>query len=173
MDFRIGCFQWVLLLAALLPCPTLAGQTPGPGGMPEKQYEQFDFTPVPKFRGGDTAAVRFLTKQLNLPRNTGVFRQNDTVVVSFVAQKGGFISDIKAVRGKHRRLKQAVVDAVVSMPLFSAAESAGFHPRILYCVAVVFKRRRSATPAPTVYFFRAGAKSMYYDKEWMSWVRIR
>lgn len=173
MVFRIGYFQWVLWLNGFVFCPTLASQTPEKGGMPEKQYEHFDFTPIPKFKGGDTAAVRFLSENLHVPRNTGLFRRNDTVVVSFVAQKGGVISDIKVVRGKQRRLKQALVDAVGSMPLFTAAESAGSHPRVLYCAALVFKRRRSAPTPFTIYFFKAGAKNMYYDKEWMSWVRIR
>ena len=165
-DFRLPVF---LFLFGVLGSTALSGQTPD-STAEQKQFEYFDFVPIPEFRGGDTAAVRFFSACLSDPPKPGFFHRKDTVIVSFVAQKGGIISDVRVVRGQRSPQKQAVLNAVNAMPRFTAAESAGAHPRVLYAVAVVFNRRKRTR---TVYFFKAGAKNMYYDKEWMSWVRIR
>ena len=165
-DFRLPVF---LFLFGVLGSTALSGQTPD-STAEQKQFEYFDFVPIPEFRGGDTAAVRFFSTYLSDPPKSGFFHREDTVIVSFVAQKGGFISDVRVVRGQRSPQKQAVLNAVNAMPRFTAAESAGAHPRVLYAVAVVCNRRKRTR---VVYFFKAGAKNMYYDKEWMSWVRIR
>lgn len=167
--FRVLVFLWPCLVVR---CACLFGQTPS---LPvdARQYEYFDFVPMPQFKGGDTAAIHFFSTHIPCPPRPGIFHRKDTVIVSFVAQKGGFISDVKVIRGKRSRQRQTVLNAVNAMPRFTAAESAGFHPRVLYCVAVAFDWHKRARQCADIFFFKAGAKNMYNDKEWISWVRIR
>lgn len=150
----------------------LLSQTPD-APVEKRTFEYFNFVSIPQFKGGDSAAIRFFSEHIRCPRKVLFFHAKDTVIVSFIARKGGFIADVTVLRGQNSRQKQTVLNAVNAMPLFTAAESAGYHPRVLYCVAIAFDRRKRAPRCTNIFFFKAGAKSMYYDKEWMSWVRIR
>lgn len=109
---------------------------------PPKQEENKVFDVVeqmPSFPGGNSALMQYLSSNVRYPvvaQENGV---QGRVVVSFVVEKDGSITDVNVVRGVDPSLDKEAARVVRSMPNWIPGKQNGSAVRVKYNVPVSFK----------------------------------
>ena len=109
---------------------------------PPKQEENKVFDVVeqmPSFPGGNSALMQYLSSNVRYPvvaQENGV---QGRVVVSFVVEKDGSITDVNVVRGVDPSLDKEAARVVKSMPNWIPGKQNGSAVRVKYNVPVSFK----------------------------------
>ncbi|MBO9203340.1 MULTISPECIES: TonB family protein [Niastella] len=82
-----------------------------------EEYVDFIYTEAfePEFRGGNAAWLKFLQQNLKYPRAAWKANIQGVVVVQFVVNADGKISDIEALSGPEE-LRQAAIDVIKKSP---------------------------------------------------------
>jgi len=104
---------------------------------PEKVFEVVE--QMPSFPGGDKALIEYLSNNIKYPvvaQENGV---QGRVVVSFVVEKDGSITDVKVVRSVDPSLDKEAARVVKSMPRWIPGKQNGSAVRVKYNVPVSFK----------------------------------
>lgn len=105
------------------------------------QQAKFDttlFTMVeinPQFPGGQAAMDRFIDKNLNYP--SGESKQG-RVIVDFVVERNGSLTDIKVVRGLSEAINAEAVRLVSSFPNWIPGMQNGRKARVYYSIPIKF-----------------------------------
>ena len=110
---------------------------PEPKPEPEKVFEVVE--QMPSFPGGDKALLEYLSNNIKYPvvaQENGV---QGRVVVSFVVEKDGSITDVKVVRSVDPSLDKEAQRVVKSMPKWIPGKQNGSAVRVKYNVPVSFK----------------------------------
>lgn len=110
---------------------------PEPKPEPEKVFEVVE--QMPSFPGGDAALIQYLSNNIKYPvvaQENGV---QGRVVVSFVVEKDGSITDVKVVRSVDPSLDKEAQRVVKSMPKWIPGKQNGSAVRVKYNVPVSFK----------------------------------
>lgn len=110
---------------------------PEPKPEPEKVFEVVE--QMPSFPGGDAALMQYLRDNIKYPvvaQENGV---QGRVVVSFVVEKDGSITDVKVVRSVDPSLDKEAQRVVKSMPKWIPGKQNGSAVRVKYNVPVSFK----------------------------------
>ena len=103
----------------------------------EKVFEVVE--QMPSFPGGDKALLEYLSNNIKYPvvaQENGV---QGRVVVSFVVEKDGSITDVKVVRSVDPSLDKEAARVVKSMPRWIPGKQNGSAVRVKYNVPVSFK----------------------------------
>lgn len=109
---------------------------------PPKQEEEKVFEVVeqmPMFPGGPTALLQYLSSNVKYPvvaQENGV---QGRVVVSFVVERDGSITDVRVVRSVDPSLDKEAQRVVRSMPRWTPGKQNGSAVRVKYNVPVSFK----------------------------------
>ncbi|QJD95300.1 energy transducer TonB [Mucilaginibacter robiniae] len=93
---------------------------------------------TPEFPGGMDKFYQFLGKAIRYP---AVARENNVqgrVIVTFVVERDGSLTDVKALRGPGSGLDEEAVRAVKSSPKWRPGKQNGRDVRVQYTVPVVF-----------------------------------
>ena len=93
----------------------------------------------PQFPGGDQALMAWITKNLKYP---SVAKENGIqgrVMVSFVVNKDGSISDTKITRSVDPSLDKEAIRLVYSMPKWTPGRQKGKNVRVKYSLPVTFR----------------------------------
>ena len=93
----------------------------------------------PSFPGGASALLSFLQDNVHYPEEALKDSIQGKVVVTFIIEKDGSISNAQVVRGVHPLLDKEAVRVVGLMPKWNPAMSNGDYLRVKYSVPVVFK----------------------------------
>ena len=111
-----------------------------PEPKPEVENKVFDVVEqMPSFPGGPSALMKYLSENVKYPvvaQENGVQRR---VVVSFVVEKDGHITDVKVVRSVDPSLDKEAARVVKSMPSWIPGKQNGSAVRVKYNVPVSFK----------------------------------
>ena len=110
---------------------------PEPKPEVEKVFEVVE--QMPSFPGGDKALLEYLSNNIKYPvvaQENGV---QGRVVVSFVVEKDGSITDVKVVRSVDPSLDKEAARVVKSMPRWIPGKQNGSAVRVKYNVPVSFK----------------------------------
>lgn len=110
---------------------------PEPKPEVEKVFEVVE--QMPSFPGGDKALLEFLSNNIKYPvvaQENGV---QGRVVVSFVVERDGSITDVKVVRSVDPSLDKEAARVVKSMPKWIPGKQNGSAVRVKYNVPVSFK----------------------------------
>ena len=110
---------------------------PEPKPEVEKVFEVVE--QMPSFPGGDKALLEYLSNNIKYPvvaQENGV---QGRVVVSFVVEKDGSITDVKVVRSVDPSLDKETARVVKSMPRWIPGKQNGSAVRVKYNVPVSFK----------------------------------
>jgi len=99
----------------------------------EKVYDSAE--QMPSFPGGATAMMSWLSQNVRYP-NTPV---SGRVVVQFIVEKDGSISNTKVVRSVDPALDKEAVRAVSSMPNWNPGMKDGKPVRVKYTVPISFR----------------------------------
>ena len=110
---------------------------PEPKPEPEKVFEVVE--QMPSFPGGDKALMDFLQNNVKYPvvaQENGV---QGRVVISFVVEKDGSITDVRVVRSVDPSLDKEAARVVKSMPRWIPGKQNGAAVRVKYNVPVSFR----------------------------------
>ena len=118
----------------------VAAPPPPPAPKPEVSNKVFDVVEeMPHFPGGPAALQAFLSSNTKYPvvaQENGV---QGRVIVSFVVERDGSITDVRVVRSVDPSLDRAASRVVRSMPRWSPGKQNGSTVRVKYTVPVVFR----------------------------------
>lgn len=99
-----------------------------------------DFAEImPKYKGGAKALNAFLASNLKyppVPRESGI---SGKVIVQFVVDKDGTITNAQVVRGVHPHLDKEALRVINLMPAWDAGRQGGKTVRVKFTVPVLFK----------------------------------
>ena len=118
----------------------VAAPPPPPAPKPEVSNKVFDVVEeMPHFPGGTAALQAFLSSNTKYPvvaQENGV---QGRVIVSFVVERDGSITDVRVVRSVDPSLDREASRVVRSMPRWSPGKQNGSAVRVKYTVPVVFR----------------------------------
>ena len=118
----------------------VAAPPPPPAPKPEVSNKVFDVVEEqPHFPGGNGALQSFLISNVKYPvvaQENGV---QGRVIVQFVVERDGSISDVKVVRSVDPSLDKEAMRVVKSMPRWSPGKQNGTTVRVRFTVPVVFR----------------------------------
>ena len=118
----------------------VAAPPPPPAPKPEVSNKVFDVVEeMPHFPGGPAALQAFLSSNTKYPvvaQENGV---QGRVIVSFVVERDGSITDVRVVRSVDPSLDREATRVVRSMPRWSPGKQNGSAVRVKYTVPVVFR----------------------------------
>ena len=119
---------------------TTVAPPPPPAPKPEVSNKVFDVVEeMPHFPGGPAALQAFLSSNTKYPvvaQENGV---QGRVIVSFVVERDGSITDVRVVRSVDPSLDREASRVVRSMPRWSPGKQNGSAVRVKYTVPVVFR----------------------------------
>lgn len=81
---------------------------------------------LPEFSGGESKILSFVTQRLEFPQETldaGI--TSTKIVVSFIVEKDGSVSDFKVTHSIEKHLDEAVVSVLKMMPKWKPGEHKG------------------------------------------------
>ena len=118
----------------------VAAPPPPPAPKPEVSTKVFDVVEeMPSFPGGQGALMSYLASNIKYPvvaQENGV---QGRVIVSFVVERDGSISDVKVARSVDPSLDREAQRVVKSMPRWKPGKQNGSAVRVKYTVPVVFR----------------------------------
>ena len=118
----------------------VAAPPPPPAPKPEVASKVFDVVEeMPSFPGGQGALMSYLASNIKYPvvaQENGV---QGRVIVSFVVERDGSISDVKVARSVDPSLDREAQRVVKSMPRWKPGKQNGSAVRVKYTVPVVFR----------------------------------
>ena len=118
----------------------VAAPPPPPAPKPEVASKVFDVVEeMPSFPGGQGALMSYLASNIKYPvvaQENGV---QGRVIVSFVVERDGSISDVRVARSVDPSLDREAQRVVKSMPKWKPGKQNGSAVRVKYTVPVVFR----------------------------------
>ena len=118
----------------------VAAPPPPPAPKPEVASKVFDVVEeMPSFPGGQGALMSYLASNIKYPvvaQENGV---QGRVIVSFVVERDGSISDVRVARSVDPSLDREAQRVVKSMPRWKPGKQNGSAVRVKYTVPVVFR----------------------------------
>lgn len=93
----------------------------------------------PQFPGGDEAMYSFLSKNIVYPSNAKEKGIEGVVVVGFVVEKDGRVSNIKVIRSVHESLDAEAVRLVKAMPRWVPGRQRGVAVRTRFLLPFNFQ----------------------------------
>lgn len=118
----------------------VAAPPPPPAPKPEVATKVFDVVEeMPSFPGGSAALMSYLNSNTKYPvvaQENGV---QGRVIISFVVERDGSISDVKVARSVDPSLDREAQRVVKSMPRWTPGKQNGQTVRVKYTVPVVFR----------------------------------
>lgn len=91
---------------------------------------------MPNFPGGIRAMNTFISNSIQYPLGTSV---QGRVIVSFVVERNGSLSNVKVVRSVEQSLDKEAIRIIKSMPRWTPGRQNGKVVRVRYTAAVVFR----------------------------------
>ena len=93
----------------------------------------------PEFPGGTTALMKFLGDNIKYPviaQENGI---QGSVIINFVVERDGSISDVQIVRGQDPSLDKEAVRVIKTMPKWTPGEQGNKPVRVRFTLPVVFR----------------------------------
>ena len=105
-----------------------------------KKSEPFfiDNEPHPSFPGGDVALMKYVNSHINWSNVKDGLQGK--VIVQFLVQKDGSISEVKVTRGVEQSLDNEAIRIVKSLPKFNPGMRNGEYVDVWYTMPIIFKR---------------------------------
>lgn len=94
---------------------------------------------MPLFPGGESALMKYVSSHINYPSMAAENSIQGKVIVKFIVEKDGSISDIKVARSVDKDLDKEAVRVVSSLPKFTPGRQNGQAVRVWYTLPVTFK----------------------------------
>ena len=95
---------------------------------------------MPEIPGGKEELFKFISNNLKYPDMVGDFEGR--VIVQFVVEKDGSISDIKVIRSLHPEYDKEAMRVIKLMPKWLPGNQRGKAVRVSYILPIVFKLQK-------------------------------
>lgn len=122
---------------------------PPPKEAPKEEVKQvvenkvFDVVEqMPSFPGGPSALMQWLGKNMNYPAVAAENGIEGRVVVAFVVERDGSVTDVRVARGVDPALDREAVSVVSRMPRWTPGRQNGQAVRVKYNVPVTFRLQK-------------------------------
>lgn len=94
----------------------------------------------PEFPGGNKELATYLTKNIKYPRNSRTSSSRGKVIVCFIIEKDGNISNVQIVKGVNKILNKEAKRVISNMPNWKPAFENGIAISTLLRIPIVFFR---------------------------------
>jgi protein TonB len=94
---------------------------------------------MPQFPGGDQAMMKFVSENVQYPEEAKEKEISGRVMVGFIVEKDGSISDVKVVKGIGGGCDEEAVRVVKAMPKWKPGKEKGKPVRVSYMMPFTFK----------------------------------
>lgn len=94
---------------------------------------------APEFPGGESALMKFLNDNINYPEDAQKRGKEGRVIVQYIVEKDGSLSDVNVLRSADPLLDAEAVRVVNSMPNWKPGKQRGQEVRVRYTLPVLFK----------------------------------
>lgn len=111
---------------------------PFEGEEPEKDQVFTVVEQLPEFPGGDKALMAYIRQNLKYPL-TGENCVQGRVILSFIVEKDGSISDINVMRSPAEELTKEAIRLIESMPKWKPGKQRGKEVRVRYVIPITFR----------------------------------
>ena len=125
----------MMALAAMMMVSTAAAQTTKENK--EKVYEKCEV--LPEYPGGIQAMMKFIGKNQKYPAEAVKRGEQGRVVVSFVVEKDGSLTDIEVTKHATPTLDAAAVETVKKMPKWKPGTHKGKKVRVQFALPISYK----------------------------------
>ena len=106
----------------------------------KKEEEIFAFVEImPEFPSGEAALLRFLQMNIRYPAEAATKNIQGTVMVEFVVEKDGSISQPRVVKGIGGGCNEESLRVIRLMPKWKPAKQKGKNVRVYYTVPITFR----------------------------------
>ena len=103
----------------------------------DKVYEKVEV--MPEFPGGEQAMMEFVAKNVQYPKEAMEKEISGRVMVGFIVEKDGSISDAKVVKGIGGGCDEEAVRVVKAMPKWKPGKEKGKAVRVSFMMQFTFK----------------------------------
>ncbi len=139
-----GTMVVMVILSALTSCSSvddeLSAITAPPSATSPQKLKIFeDFEQMPSFHGGTAKLLEYINENLHYPQAAKDSCIQGRVVVSFMIEKDGSITEAKVAKSLNPLLDTEAVRIVESMPKWNPGKFYGKAVRIKYCVPIKFQ----------------------------------
>ncbi len=125
----------MMALAAMMMVSTAAAQTTKENK--EKVYEKCEV--LPEYPGGMQAMFKFLADNQKYPEEAIKRGEQGRVVVSFVVEKDGSLTDIEVTKHATPTLDAAAVETVKKMPKWKPGTHKGKKVRVQFALPITYR----------------------------------
>lgn len=94
---------------------------------------------MPQYPGGQIAMLKYIMENIKYPKQAMKKGIQGRVVVSFIVEKDGRVSNVRLLRSVESSLDKEAVRVVKSMPKWSPGKQNGKPVRVRFNVPVMFK----------------------------------
>lgn len=94
---------------------------------------------LPQFPGGEAALINFLRENVEYPTHVALQGIQGRVLVSFIINTDGWISDVQVVNRVHPALDEEAMRVVYLMPKWTPGEVDGRKVRVQFVLPVSFR----------------------------------
>jgi TonB family protein len=99
-------------------------------------FEKVDV--APSFKGGDPKFDKYITHSLRYPAIARERKIQGRVVISFVVEKDGSLTDVKLKEGVHPSINEEALRIIKAMPLWNPGTIEGNPVRVQYSIPIKF-----------------------------------
>ena len=92
----------------------------------------------PKYIGGDEARIKFLQNNIQYPEKAREVGISGTIIVTFVVEKDGSLTDIRILRGIGGGCDEEAVRVIKLMPNWNPGKQRGKAVRVQFNMPVKF-----------------------------------
>jgi len=97
---------------------------------------------MPEFVGGQTALNQFITQNITWPKASNDAVKEGTVYVTFIVEKDGSITQIKAVKSIGESFEKEAENVVKKMPKWTPGKNGGQAVRVMLSLPIEFKTKK-------------------------------
>lgn len=126
----------IMALMSLFGLTTVSAQKTVVANKNQQVFEVVE--KMPEFPGGQVALFEYLSKNVKYPADAEKQKIEGRVLVSFVVNTDGSITDIEVMRKTFPSLDAEGVRVISGMPKWTPGEQKGQKVRVHYTVPIVF-----------------------------------
>ena len=127
------------ILMAIAACMMTLGAQAQVKNQPNISQEVYDVVEeMPVFPGGMQGMIKFLSENISYPKEAQKKKISGRVLVSFVVEKNGSVSEVQTERSLYPSLDEEAVRVVKSMPNWIPGKQGGQVVRVKYTLPVTF-----------------------------------
>ena len=99
---------------------------------------------LPEFPGREKAMKQWIAQNIQYPKEAAKANIEGSVIVSFLVEKDGSISNVEVIKSVHELLDKEALRVVNAMPKWKPGMEKGQPVRARFCVPISFKSQQSA-----------------------------